>query len=431
MAGLSLSLGLGLGPWRASGGGGAPIAAWRVATTQVEFSNTGIYAAQSAALIKIGSRIRHRTGAAEVTKWRAAMFGVYCVSTAGETAIGNDRVCGAHLDYGGVANVFTWSGATTITVPNGSVVWSDELNLTVPGDTDFFSYQEQESPTGGAVLRGKGVASPVITGEGCYVGATTATSKLGVSGALSTTGGWTNRNERLPMWLIGYTNAGQVAVILSGDSIMTSSNDNGGDGINGAGGFAPRALASIAGHVVPWGRISCGGERAQQLAGSGGAIRRALLQYEGARVATHFLCNYGTNDLGGARTPTQIQADLRTIWTAADTAGLNVTQMLIIPRTTGAWTLADGSDQTYNSGFGVGGTRDTVNSNTIADVGTNGLDAYIDLHSDILTNVNDVRKWDANGTAAYATSDGTHPSPIKHGAMATSLATTVSAWTAA
>jgi hypothetical protein len=429
-----MRLGVGLGVNRLVGhaaGQAAAVIPLRAVASGGEVPANGVYTAQAAGQIKIVCRTRHYIGAQGVTELRVVWGGYYCLTTAGEANHGNDQTLNASIEIPTAPTTtpvrVKFSASNAGTIVNGVAEYiSDPLYPSdfgyaggvIPADTLFWIKDERESPTSGAVVKGRGVSSPTITGEGCYYGATSATSQVDNAGALATTGGWTSRNERFfPLAIIGKTATAQVSVLMTGDSIMTFANDGAGDGVNGGGGFAKRALASVNGHVVPWSTISVPSEKAQNLAAS--TKRTALYKY-----FTHAICNYGTNDLGGSRTPTQIQGDLRTIWTALKAAGLQrVEQVLLIIRTTGTNVSADGSDQTYQTGFGPGGNRDTVNTNTVADAGTNGLDAYIDLHTGILTNASDDHKWEANSST-----DLTHPNGIKHGTMATAFATRVATW---
>jgi lysophospholipase L1-like esterase len=140
----------------------------------------------------------------------------------------------------------------------------------------------------------------------------------------------------------------------------------------------------------------------------------ALLKY-----ASNVICELGTNDINTSRTLAQIQSDLQTIWQAAKAAGVRrVAQTLIIPRTTSTDSWATAANQTPVSGFATGSTRDQLNAWIKAQVGQGLLDGYIDPNPQVEDQAN-LGKWQTNGTASFATTDGTHPTAAFQASMAT------------
>jgi hypothetical protein len=71
------------------------------------------------------------------------------------------------------------------------------------------------------------------------------------------------------------------------------------------------------------------------------------------KYCTRVICNLAVNDLyNEGKSVAQIEALLGSLWSAAPN-GMIVYQTTITPYTTGAWTAADGSDQTGPSGFPI------------------------------------------------------------------------------
>lgn len=131
--------------------------------------------------------------------------------------------------------------------------------------------------------------------------------------------------------------------------------------------------------------------------------RKALLT-----GATLFISDYGINDLLNSRTAAQIRADHATL---ADLIAPNLPFFLttLSPRTTGAWTLVDGSDQTIFAGNAERVTYNNANRYGLPLSTTRQLDGYVEV-ADSTESSRDSGKWFANGTVAYATADGLHGS---------------------
>jgi hypothetical protein len=131
---------------------------------------------------------------------------------------------------------------------------------------------------------------------------------------------------------LGATTALPTAVIV-GDSIANGQYDGLGvtNGINtvdprlGGGGFLHRGLSGRAGIV----NIATPSETATGFASFANRRFRAQFLNSGANM----FCQYGFNDLfNSARTATQLQADLLTIWTMGANRGVRVYQTTITPQ---------------------------------------------------------------------------------------------------
>lgn len=114
---------------------------------------------------------------------------------------------------------------------------------------------------------------------------------------------------------------------------------------------------------------------------------------------------YGTNALNAANSQA-IHAQMR--------AGLvgrkHIIRLSLTPRTTGAWTLADGTDQTVAANWGVASLADTFQQAMQALVASD-LTYFDSLGSRLATSGANYWKWFANGTPAYESADGLHETP--------------------
>ena len=183
---------------------------------------------------------------------------------------------------------------------------------------------------------------------------------------------------------------------MAGDSLMHMGAANLGDYFDGTSpnvGYAERSLGALG---IAFINLGNPGETAQQYVAKH-TIRAALKQY-----VSHVWCGYGYNDLTAGRSAALTFADLQAIY--GYSADKKNVQAMMPYRSTGAWTLADGSDQTVPAVFGPGGAVDTLNASILA----NGSVKYTDYRSvafDLSTH-----KWLADGTVGKYTPDGIHNS---------------------
>lgn len=421
MLGISISNSLGASGVTASTPAPLQIVAGRGAYPKGSFTES------NSAQVKKITRTSHYLGGQDVTEIRL-VFGGYVPSAGVDAALGNDVAVRAAIEISGTTVPCTFDGAQLGTIPDGDAeyisdpIYPSDFSLSVfAAGTQFWTRVEREVALNDKYPTGDGGAG--ITGEGTIEAPTGEPTQVYDTGVLLGTGNWTAFAQRLkPVAVIGRFASPEVSVVIIGDSIIYSLDDDGGDGIdNAGGGFAVRALGSVGGRSIPWCNLALIGDTIERANSAYG--RKAIFKY-----ATHLLTNYGTNDLG-SRTFAQIRDDRRTFWTYAKSQGVqHVAQTSIIPKTTGAWSLADGSDQTTATECGSGENRDLLNAQVSTDIsGGEDVDEYIDVHTGIIENTvaPDAYKWEA-GT----TDDGSHPQPSIHAGMATPVATAAASWTA-
>lgn len=118
-------------------------------------------------------------------------------------------------------------------------------------------------------------------------------------------------------------------------------------------------------------------------------------------LVTYFWLQSALNDANTGRTAAQIKADTMTILAIAKAHGCKTIVSTKTPITAGAWTLADGSDQTA-SAVATPVIND-INAWYISQVAL-GLIDYVILYGEAVRNASNNDKW----IAPSITADGTH-----------------------
>lgn len=232
-----------------------------------------------------------------------------------------------------------FTGADTVTIPAGGAARSDPIY------GDFRAGDVIYIRTTCTMATGSTYVYTGVAGAGYAFGPVEDTSRVGDHYA----GG---ANQAVcPVRFLGRPTAGAVkrAVALIGDSIMQGANHDA-DAY-----LSPFGLA-LRNQNVPFIKIAKGGETMQSFATLPGSNRRLALVVG----CTDAVLNYGTNDLAGARTLAQFQADCIISWQRLARMGMRVRHTTLTPRTTGS-SWVDGTGQTPVTGFEVGGKRQLFN----------------------------------------------------------------------
>jgi len=282
------------------------------------------------------------------------------------------------------------SDAASVIVPVGATYW---WRVNMVTSTGYYSFSKD--PAGDVIPASVG---SLETG-------TTLTNKVmsGTIGQTSTATAW------FPLAIIGDTT--KTTVMVVGDSI--------GRGANGAwtSAFNHGYIEEAIGNKFGFLNISAYGDTASSfINGTNSAKRRALKQY-----CSHVIVEYGCNDVNGSTSAANIINNLNTL--AAFFSDKIYYRTTITPRSAGAWTLADGSDQTVATNSLPGGKHDTVQAAIRAGLpNALGLFDPVPAVFDPATN-----KWLADGTTNKNTVDGVHPSPVAVAAMAAAISSAVQA----
>ncbi len=282
------------------------------------------------------------------------------------------------------------SDAASVIVPAGATYW---WRVNMVTSTGYYSFSKD--PVGDVI--------PAAVGS-LETGTTLANKVMsGIIGQTSTATAW------FPLAIVGNTT--KTTIMVVGDSI--------GRGANGAWtssfnhGYIEEAVGTKFGVL----NISAYGDTASSfINGTNSAKRRTLKQY-----CSHVIVEYGCNDVNGSTSATNIINNLNTL--AAFFSDKSYYRTTLTPRSSGAWTLADGSDQTVGTNFAPGGKHDTVQAAIKAGL-PNALGVFDPVPAAFNTTTN---KWLADGTTNKNTIDGVHPSPVAVFAMASAISSAVQA----
>jgi hypothetical protein len=294
------------------------------------------------------------------------------------------RTLSATLEYpAGTFRYLTWGGSTTATLPAGTNTFSDPIGFGVPPGVWFWLRMRHIS--GEFIYSSSGTsgmwASPAL-GDGLE---STSTDKL-TSGTVASSAG----NQTHPLVIACRTRLRSVA--LFGDSRVAGQLDSV-DDLAGCRGQLERPI----GNQMPWINFALAGMAITPLLGSTGARSREIVKAYCSEAIDEFGIN-GTAETDLLASYEQL-AELmrpRPLW-----------QTTLCPWTFGAWTLADGSDQTINKhpeepGYGINPPLRTGS--------VKGLRGVIDQYAAV-ANPSVINKWVGSATAGYAlTTDGAHES---------------------
>jgi len=331
--------------------------------------------------------------------------------------------------------LFTFGGQPTITLAPGEYAITDPIPASAFSLTEYPASMELIARTGvtfdsGGTFIGNPTATWVNpSGQSGVVGFTgTSSSQISGTGALTTpAGGAANFHSVLqgPQAVIGqWTKNRDISLMVNGTSIATRLDDVN-DTWSSGGGYIIQGTRSVASRTIPTVRISRSSENASHWA-NGATFRKFLMQY-----CTHYIDDFGTNDLATGRTAAQALADKQTIWADFKARAIGYGYIIntpVAPRVTSTDSYATLANQTPVSGFATGAARDTLNSSVLALVGaSNGPDEIIDTNLDWADSVS-LDKFPVTGAANYATDDGVHPTATLHTAAASRVATAAAKW---
>jgi len=206
----------------------------------------------------------------------------------------------------------TLAGATSMSIPDGGMIWTDPLPWVIPRGQRFNVYLYRTNAVGC-------VYTPNVQdhGLGELIEYNVGVDKT-ASGTIdpTQTAPWAG-----PCGIRGLMT--RPSVCLMGDSIVTGETDTS----DGSGGLSYARVLQNAG--IAWQNLGIGGTGANGFL-SGGHTHRVAL----ASLCSHLIQEYGTNDL--ALGDTQMRADLNSI-NALMPAAQKKFLTTITPRTTGSW----------------------------------------------------------------------------------------------
>lgn len=319
---MRLGLGLaGLASVGIGGGGGAASYLGQVATRS--------YIPMTTNPALTSSMVRSRHFARDsIAQLRIALPNWYVSGTTfAETGVGASASVTAAIEYPvGVFTQVLFSGVATGVIPDLTTLFSDPVDVSIPKDAAFF-VRFWRSCAGGIVFTGS-IAQDGAQGD---IFKYNSVVDLTMGGAFTSTDG---SNMAFPCAIIAYTK--KASAFLLGNSRIAGLNDTFSDASGDKG-----ELARAIGPTMAYINAGVPSDQAQKFVASN-ARRREL-----AAFCSAVPVEYGINDLAGGRSDGNIRTDLLTI--GGYFPGKKLPLCTMPPSTTGAWTLADGSDQTVKS----------------------------------------------------------------------------------
>lgn len=321
-------------------------------------------------------------------------------NSAGEQPLANSFLLDAAVEVDSTFIRLNFAGSSSVTVATGNNYTTDPLPMAFAPNSLIWLRLECIVSAGQTVPSGYQISA---SGEGAVAGV--QASQIVGTGPLATpSGGIVLDRGYGPLAVIGRALTPVPSVALVGDSIFQGLNDAiPGDG-NGNYGWVERGLwQAWKGGTVGQYRAVRAGDTLALNTRVNAYRKRLLLQY-----ATHAIFGLGNNDAASSNLAA-IQPRLQENWSSAKYRGARVYQALLSPRTTSTDSWATAANQTFVSGFEVGGLRDQVNAWIRTQVGQGLLDGIIDPNT-VWEDQANPGKWKSDGTTANLyTQDGIHP----------------------
>jgi hypothetical protein len=296
----------------------------------------------------------------------------WVVTSNAETGPGSSCTVTASVEYpAGTFKQVTFSGATSILIADAAQAISDFVSVAIPNGATFFvrifrtGFSNSVCPYTLTTNSGQGSVANYGAGSG---------TDQTMSGTIANTGG----GHFAPAAILAMTT--KPSIYLMGDSRTAGVGDTA-DASLDRGQFA-RSIGPSYGYI----NAGCGGDRQYQWLLSN-AKRLALAQY-----CSHVLNGYGINDLTVSHSGATVYTDIQSAEALFPTKPMWVAT--VSPHSTGAWTLADGSDQTVG----------TENAQRVAlNASIRARSRFLEI-ADQVESARDSGKWLAPGY----TTDGLH-----------------------
>lgn len=369
---------------------------WVSAANRSSFPDN-VYTAGATQVFQV-SDVAFWTGERGFNRIEAGFYNGYLDATGDETASGASVTYKAKIVIDGVAtDMLTAGGDASVTLASGETAqfFADVL---LPANTKYFVR------TYAACAEGPQVRSYRVSntnwGEGCRYTSSSSTADTDfaagspASNTLVAIG---------PSWIAGRVVGGAArCVAILGDSIADgTAEDARVNESRGNRGMIRRGLDAAA---IPILVLTRAGSTLASLQGGNCTIRKGLVQ----RFATHALVEMMENNIGnGFATMSSTYEGIVDDWQTLNDS-LRMVGWHILPKSTGAWTLADESDQTAANAATRTQMRDFVDGLVTSGKLTGRVSCWPYVHG------TDSSKWIANGTVQYATTDGLHPSTAGH-----------------
>lgn len=334
-----------------------------------------------------------------VSAFKVVYSAGYVPNSAGYYERGPQADTTIHLSVEYPAGVFTrveWNGNEYGLIPDKGHLASDFIHLQIPDGADFWLWVWLSNPIGGCFLFNKQCAD---TGDGLgdfYASGTTVTDSSDGTPFVSTS----TTSIVLPSAIIAYTT--KASVLIVGDSRSVggniSPNDTPDMATDGLTGTVERAI----GDDLPYINIGVRGDTAMAFR----ATNKWRLDL--AKYTTSVIYGYGINDISAGRSSALLAND-RNGFLKAVPAGKPVYLLTITPLTTSSDNWATTENQSIPSA-GKEIVRET--ENTARRAVPAGFSGCFDVAGVLETAITGGKGWVVDGTARYATGDGTHETKV-------------------
>lgn len=321
----------------------------------------------------------------------------------GSLIVGGSISAGAIV--GGTRYPLTWNGATSVVVANKTTSSFHDPIIVAAANGSVIWYQIAWECSSGIVYEA-GTAGAEAQDNTHGEQFRFAASGLDLTQANSTaawSGGSTSTNLLYRPWIIVSTIT-DPSVAYYGTSIDQGFKSSANNVANGDHGILGRALGAYCGYS----NCGQGGSTALQFLSTGDRT----LRMEASYYCSHVVFGGLINDLNSAAAPS---APVVAGYATSVAALFNrlVYGATVTPYTTGAWTAADGSDQTLFNVNTFAARRTAYNA--LVRAGISGYTNFFDVAAGCaLGGLGDDTKWYADGTANFmfqtaASPDGLHP----------------------
>lgn len=359
------------------------------------------------------------------------LFSAYAARRSGVGEVdGSAYSVEAHIEINGVSIRATFSGASVGAVPAGAVGFSsdpisaDKFGIVTSGFYPAFVYSEKTHAVGGTPVYIKTTATgqddlayTPPSGASYWRGNSTAVSKIGTSGPLDATGGWTAlAGTGGHDCIVSQLSHKLMAVGVVGASIEFGADGPFSDGFNSLGGYTRIGTKNVGGDDIPSLNLALRGEAASQFLAAS-PKRQQYLKY-----CSHWLNGYGGNDFSNGRTTAQLAGDLAAIDARLKAYGARIGRLRLIAKTDSSDQWATVSGQVLR--VGAGGLS-LVEYRSIVDAAA-AVDFTVST-SEAIESTGTEGKFIANGTPFFATTDGTHLTNAIHVAAAAFVRASLSA----
>lgn len=303
-------------------------------------------------------------------------------ATSAESAPGADATIYASVEYplGSTPVRVYFGGMERGTIPDGGVLLSDTLSISIPDGAEFAVKTLYENSAGILTTVSKGDSSTERRENG--------TGALSDQTLTATQPSTLSTTIYAPSAIIGFSS--KPAFFLVGDSKVAGSGDTSGLEFKGE-------LERTIGPRYAF--ITAGRSGASLSATVGSYVRRLAL----SSYCTHVVSQIGVNDIGAGRTSAQIVGDLETFSALFSQPFYQAT---ITPRNTST----DGWATTVNQTVGANETERATLNNAIR-AGVSGIAGHLEVADQVETSRNS-GIWQAGYTA-----DGVHPTATGYQAI--------------